>query len=48
MRRALLGSARSMLRDGYNVRKVVKQFQVGLKWLDDIDIDDMGFGVVDE
>lgn len=40
-----IGRARSMLREGYNVRKVVTMFQVGLKWLDDIEIDDMGFGV---
>lgn len=42
---AAIGRARAMLREGYNLRKVVTTYQVGLKWLDDIEIDDMGFGV---
>lgn len=46
--KSAIGSARAMLREGYNLRKVVKTFQVGLKWLDDIEIDDMGFGVTDK
>jgi len=40
-----VGSARAMLRQGYNVRKVVTKFGVGLRWLDDIPIDEMGFGL---
>jgi hypothetical protein len=37
--------ARAMLRQGYNIRKVVTQFGIGLKWLDDIPIDETGFGL---
>jgi hypothetical protein len=34
-----------MLREGYHIRKVVQFYGVGLKWLDDIPLDEMGFGL---
>lgn len=40
-----IGQARTLLRQGYNIRRVVRQSGVGLKWLDDIPIDEAGFGL---
>lgn len=42
-----IGEARALLRQGYNIRRVVRQSGVGLKWLDDIPIDEAGFGRLD-
>src|SRR4051812_3022673 len=43
-----IGQARTLLRQGYNIRKVIATYEVGLKWFDDIIIDDMGFGPSDK
>jgi hypothetical protein len=38
------GQARKLLREGYNIRKVVRDTSVGMKWLSDIPVDRAGFG----
>ena len=39
-----IGQARTMFRQGYHIRKVISTYDVGLKWFDDLPIDEMGFG----
>jgi hypothetical protein len=43
-----LGQARSLLRQGYHIRHVVTTTGYGLKWFDDLPLDDYGHGMSTE